>query len=109
MAARSAVHATAAALVIRFVEIERSVGALDEALDTRFSARHVLGRGAQILDALLEQLERARQVELFAVELRGNFFQSCQALLEGRHFDPRREPLTLAGTTPSRTTSSNGM
>ena len=67
MAARSAVHATVAALVIRLVEVERSVGALDQSLHPRFGARNVLRGSTQILDALLEQLERTRQIELFAV------------------------------------------
>src|SRR5690242_968773 len=82
MAARSAVHATAAALVIRLVELESSVGFLHETLHSRLGACDILGCGAKILDPFLEQLERARQIELLTVQLRGNLLEAREPLLE---------------------------
>src|SRR6478672_2006179 len=96
IAARSAVHSTAAALLTTVGEVERSVGALDERLHARFRLRELVGGSAQLFDALFEQGERLRQLEIAVLERGRNLLEPREALLESHSVFSLR---VRAGTT----------
>src|SRR4051794_37021167 len=106
IAARSTAHSAAGASFTRIDGVERTIRALDESLNARFGLRQLLGRGAEILDALLEQRERARQLDIVALEFGGDGLEARQALLE-RHAELSADGRTCAFTMPSRTMRSN--
>src|SRR6185503_14315112 len=115
IAARSARHvaddarAACTASLLAVDDVETPVGSLDESLHSGFRRRQLIGRGAQILNAFLEQGERSREIDTLAFELAGDLLEAREALLERHGVDRRGVPVTRAGTTPSRTISSHGM
>src|SRR5919199_1609328 len=76
IAARSAGSNQPEGSATQIGQLERAVGALDKPLNLCFGLGELAGGGPQTLDPFLEQGERARQIELFAFELRHDRLQS---------------------------------
>jgi hypothetical protein len=62
--------------------MKAAIVALDEPLHLRPRVGELLGCGAQTFDAFFEQLERARQLELIALELVDDRLETVEAGLE---------------------------
>jgi len=106
MAARSTAHSATSESFTRIDGVERTIRAFNETLHARFSLRQFIGRRTKIFDSLLEQRQRARELDVVTLQLGGNLLEPTQPLLE-LHAESRGR--TCAGTTPSRTMRSNGM
>lgn len=63
-------------------QLEAAVVALHETLHACFRARQLLRRLPKTVDALLEERERARQLELFARELANDGVEPLKTFLE---------------------------
>lgn len=92
-----------------FHNLEGTVRTLDESLDTGLDLAQLLGGGAQARDALLEQSERALEVDLLGLQLDHDLLETLEALLEAHFCSPARTSSARAATWPSRRTRVNGM
>src|SRR3954464_7718740 len=96
-AARSVAQSGFVASVATLAQGERAVGPLDEQLHPGLGLRQLLRGRAQTLHPFLEQLERPRELDTFALKLAGDLLETDDPLLE-RH--GRSVPVTTERTTP---------
>src|SRR5262249_15771303 len=91
IAARSARQSTMVApftlltlftLFTRLDDVERPVRPLSELLDARLGVGQLVGCGAELFDAFLEECQSARQLQLAALELLRDCLESRQSCLE---------------------------
>src|SRR5205814_9412806 len=83
-------------------ELEAAIVALDQPLDLRACVGKLFGRGSQTLNSFLEQLERACELELIALELRHDCLEALEIRFECHGVaKPRRGDRSLRQCWPS--------
>ena len=90
-------------------DLEGPVGSLDQALNLRLDLAQFLRRGTETRHALLEQRERALEIDLLGLELADNLLEPLESLLEAHGASSCFTSSTRAETRPSRSTRLNGM
>src|SRR3954465_12947975 len=84
MISRSVVARVARSVIVQLLDLERSVGELDEALHASLRLGERAGGLAQALYALLEQCQRRSEVELLGLQRLGDLLEAGQAVFD-RH------------------------